>query len=189
MAETRTTAPFTQEYLQTILSYDEITGILTWKKISINKSNLLGKRAGSIYQSGHRYVQIDGIDYRTGRLIWFYVYGEWPEDFIDHKNTDKADDKLENLRIATNSQNQANRGLMVTNTSGVKGVRYEWQRSKWRAQIMVNGKSRNLGRYMTQEEAEDAYAKAAQEAWGDFSRTDNPQHAGTTLEDLFGPRK
>jgi hypothetical protein len=132
---------------------------------------LTWQRAGSVYANGYRYIQIDNISYRTGRLAWLYMTGEWPAAMVDHEDTDKANDAWRNLRLASNSQNQANRGVPSNNTSGTKGVRFETSRGKWRAQIVVNGRSKNLGRYATREEAMEAYATAAKAAWGEFART------------------
>lgn len=160
----------TQHYLKEVLEYNPECGIFTWRKVLYNHIHLLNTVAGSIYANGYRYVQIGGKDYRAGRLAWFYVHGEWPAAYVDHINGNRADDRIENLRLATNSQNQANRGVMATNTSGTKGVRYEASRRRWRAQITANGKSKCLGRFRSRDEAMQAYAKAAKEIWGDFAR-------------------
>jgi hypothetical protein len=151
-----------------LLEYNPATGEFFWK---VSKATAkVGDMAGSVYQNGYRYIQIDGLDYRAARLAWFFVTGEDVEVFIDHRNGHRDDNRFKNLRPATNSQNQANRGKPANNTSGFKGVRFEADRMKWRAQIMVNGKSKNLGRYNTCEEAKLAYEKAALEAWGDFAK-------------------
>lgn len=158
----------TQHYLQEILSYDPLTGIFRWKQVHL--SCLVGQIAGCEYANGYNYIQIDDKAYRCGRLAWLYSYGELPPDYVDHKDGNKGNDRLENLRLATNSLNQANRGAPSNNTSGTKGVRFEWQRGKWRAQIMINMKAKNLGRYNTREEAMEAYAVAAKAAWGEFAK-------------------
>ena len=151
------------------LEYNPATGEFLWKTSS--RGRRAGDRAGSIYPNGYRVIEIDGLDYRAARLAWFFMTGDDPVVYVDHINGDKQDDRIGNLRLATNSQNQANRGAPLNNTSGIKGVRFEADRMKWRAQIVVNGKSKNLGRFNTAEEAKAAYEKAALEAWGDFART------------------
>jgi|HubBroStandDraft_1064217.scaffolds.fasta_scaffold92742_2 hypothetical protein len=161
----------TQHQLQEIIRYEPETGKFYWQKPPSNKHFLVGTVAGSIYANGYRYIQINGTSYRSGRLAWLYMKGVWPEAFVDHKDLNKANDAWDNLRLASDSQNQANRGNMCTNTSGTKGIRFEASRRKWRAQITVNGKSRNLGRYSTREEAMLAYERAAKVAWGEFART------------------
>lgn len=171
MAETRTENLISRAELYSLLHYDPHSGLFFWRRVDPNHTHLLDQQAGSIYSSGHRYIQIKGVDYRCGRLAWFYMTGEWVSDFIDHKDGDKANDRITNLRPATNSQNQANRGLMLTNTSGLKGVSYQRSRNKWIAVITVEGKAKNLGRYATKEEAAAAYDLAAIAAWGEFAVT------------------
>ena len=161
----------TQHELKRRLRYNPETGVFIWTKPAINHKGLLGARAGSVYPNGYRYVQLYGKDYRTGRLAWFYMTGVWPTKHVDHKDLDKANDAWSNLRLATDSENGANKGVAKNNTSGTKGVRFETSRGKWRAQIKVNGHSRNLGRYATREEAMNAYERAAVAAWGEFART------------------
>ena len=159
-----------QHRLKQVLDYDPDTGIFVWKELKYNLVKFLGTRAGSVYANGYRYISVDGRDYRTGRLAWLYMTGEWPAAMVDHEDLDRSNDRWLNLRLATNSQNQANRGNMVTNTSGTKGIRFESSRGKWRAQITIMGKSKNLGRYGTREEAMTAYERAAKAAWGEFAR-------------------
>lgn len=89
---------------------------------------------------------------------------------VDHINGDGLDNRRKNLRAATKSQNRANQTRKVAGkTSKYKGVSWSRDRRKWRADIKVDGKRKNLGRFDTQEEARDAYNKAAQEAFGEFA--------------------
>lgn len=156
-----------QPYLKSILSYNAETGHFRWKIVS--KIHLLGERAGSLYPNGYRHIQVDGVAHREARLAWIYMTGEDPGDYVDHENTVKDNNSWANLRLATNSQNQANRGNPVNNTSGVKGVSWNGTRQKWCAAITVNGVARNLGRYRNFADAVEARRVAAIEAWGDFA--------------------
>lgn len=152
--------------LRQILEYDPGTGEFFWK---VSRGTVtVGTRAGSVYSNGYRYIQINEQDYRAGRVAWFFVTGEDPVDFIDHKDGDRDNNRFKNLRKATNSQNQANANWS-TNTSGFKGVSWQASRGKWYARITIDGKAINLGRYYSLSEAAKAYRRAAIEAWGEFA--------------------
>lgn len=169
MAETRVEGLISHEELTRRLTYDQDSGFFFWKD-RYTARDLMKEPAGSVYPNGYRYIEINGSDYRCARLAWFYINKEWPTDYVDHINGYRADDRLVNLRLANNSQNQANRGLMVTNSSGCKGVSFDRSRNKWRASITVNGVTRNLGRYKTKEEAAAAYDNAALSVWGSHAK-------------------
>lgn len=151
------------------LAYYNDSGIFAWRTARYNQLHRLTKPAGSIYPNGYRYIAIDGPDYRCARLAWWFVTNEWPDCYIDHINGNKSDDRFANLRLATNSQNQGNRGLMRTNTSGVKGVSINSRTGKWQTKITIHGRAKNLGEYRTLAEAGRAYRKAALEHWGEFA--------------------
>ena len=113
----------TAEELRELLRYDPNTGIFRWKVKQRRVSYGVGDVAGSLdSSSGYHRIRIDGRDYRASRLAWLYVYGRWPTDEIDHKNTIRDDDRLANLREATRGQNNYNTKRFSTNTSGLKGV-------------------------------------------------------------------
>lgn len=80
----------------------------------------------------------------------------------DHKNGNRADNRRENLRIATDAQNCQNRKLGTNNTSGFKGVYLHKASGKWHAKIRANGKDRSLGYYHNAEEAHNAYQRASE---------------------------
>ncbi len=88
---------------------------------------------------------------------------------VDHVNGDGLDNRRANLRITTRAQNLANSGGRE-GSSTYKGVSFESQTSRWKAQITVDGRNRSLGRYDTEEEAATAYNLAAVEAWGEHAR-------------------
>jgi hypothetical protein len=86
------------------------------------------------------------------------VHGEWPKHYIDHINGERSDNRLCNLREATNSQNQQNKKRAMKNSkSGVLGVFWDKERSAFRAEIRLNGKGKFLGRFKTAEEASEVY--------------------------------
>lgn len=90
--------------------------------------------------------------------------------FVDHINLNTLDCRKSNLRIATRSQNGFNRNAPSNNKSGVKGVYWDSKNSKWRAQIVVNGKKYQLGRFIDLNDAANAYAKAANKFAKEFAR-------------------
>lgn len=118
-----------------------------------------GKLAGTLTKGALSIkLKIDGRWYHllAHRVVFALANGRWPDDQIDHKNRSPADNRQDNLREATNAQNQQNRGLDRNNTSGCKGVTWAKLRGKWQAQIVVDGRSICLGRY---DRFEDAVAR------------------------------
>ena len=102
-----------------------------------------------------------------------------PKVFVDHKNGNGLDNRKDNLRMATNSQNQANRQKLRGGTSRYKGVCWNAKLSRWQAGIKVNGKSFHLGLFASETDAANAYDKAARERFGEFAYT-NSDHAKRT---------
>jgi hypothetical protein len=87
---------------------------------------------------------------------------------IDHRNGNKLDNRKENLRLATNTQNNWNKGKTSRNTSGVAGVSWFKQTRKWHAQIRVGGKRLHLGYFSSLDEAAQARNRVAKEKHGEF---------------------
>lgn len=148
----------TQSFLKEILSYDKNTGIFKWiKRIS------LGTHVGDIAgcDAGYIKIGIQGFSYPAHCLAWLYVYGEWPKGFIDHKDHNKGNNRLSNLRDVTISGNQQNRiRARKDNKVGLLGVSIQKKTGKYQAQIKKNNKSIFLGIYSTPEEAHNAYIEA-----------------------------
>ena len=97
-----------------------------------------------------------------------------PDPEVDHINGKGCDNRRENLRAATRSQNNANQRKNSNNTSGFKGVHWRQDRSKWRARIEVNGKHLHLGLYDAATDAARAYDQAALQHFGQFARVNFP---------------
>lgn len=165
------------EFVSEKLDYDPISGKFYWKE-SVGRYNRIpkGSLAGGLNSEGYRYIRLGGKFYRACRLAWLLVYGEWPkeEDQIDHKNGDCSDDSIENLRISSQSQNQANKKRPRNNTTGYKGVSYrkECQRP-YKAQIGFNKKKIVIGYFYTPQEAHEAYLAKAKELHGKFANAGN----------------
>lgn len=106
------------------------------------------------------------------------IAGAGPEEKVDHANRNGLDNRRVNLRIATNSENGANRvpdNRRAGRTSRFKGVSWSTTREKWQAYIHYQGKTRYLGRFAEEEAAARAYDAAAVEAWGEFARLNLPE--------------
>lgn len=158
------------EEIKEYLSYDKLTGNLTWIKRAGTRGTL-GSIAGTVKQcgTGHVAIKFKGISYQAHRIAWFIEKGTQPPDAIDHINETKIDNVGDNLRGATTSENTCNRGKQSNNTSGYKGVSWHIGSSKWRAYITKDGKQYYLGYFDTTEEAYTAYCEASKELHGEFS--------------------
>lgn len=148
------------EALKKRLHYDPESGLWT-------RFNRPG-RVGTVHL-GYIFIHICGEKYSAHRLAWFYMTGEWPSNDIDHRDTNRSNNRWINLRLATKSQNGANRHPQRNNHSGIKGVR-QMRSGRWEARIRINDKPTYLGRYDTAEEAKTAYLKVALKHFGDFAR-------------------
>ena len=150
------------------LSYDSSTGELTWLQKSACNINI-GDVAGSIGGNGYTQVKFKYRKYSAHRVAWFLYTGKQPPDFIDHKNGNKSDNTWDNLREATCSQNQQNKGKPCTNISGYKGVSWYKKSNKWKAYITLDSKQYHLGLFGTPEEAYKAYCVAADKLHKQFA--------------------
>ncbi|MEI7998669.1 MAG: HNH endonuclease [Candidatus Omnitrophota bacterium] len=158
----------TQEQLKEILHYDPETGSFTWAKSG--RRIKIGKVAGGLEKGGYIRIRIFGKMYFAHRLAWLYMTGSFPPELIDHDNGNPSDNRFVNLREATRSENQANRGKTKANASGFKGVYWDKKAKKWKAQIGFESKTKYLGLFDTKEEAHDVYKKAADNLHGKFAR-------------------
>ncbi len=152
-----------QKRLKQLLKYNPETGRFT------------DLRTGRVYLGvtgeGYRQIWLDGHQYRGGRLAWLYVYGVWPDPIIDHINGNVEDDRLCNLRVATISQNGANRKCQKTLPKGVSiEAREKYSHNPYKAQIMCKGVRYFLGHFETIEEAKAAYDCKQSELFGEFAK-------------------
>jgi hypothetical protein len=154
------------EYLLSILDYDPMTGIFTWKARPgyIKKA---GRKAG---WSNGRYMSLRILDnnYPSHRVAWFYVHKEWPPELIDHIDRNGKNNRIANLRLASFSQNAINKPSSRKNALGVKGVTYAPHVKKFKSVAVLKGKLHFLGYYHDIESASAAYKAFAKEHHGEF---------------------
>lgn len=108
-------------------------------------------------------------NHTIGLLSRFITNTTNPNIEVDHKNHDTLDNRKENLRPCTRSQNRANQLIRIDNTSGAKGVSWKKDVKKWEAYIDFNGKRKRLGYFTNKKEAIMAYNKAAITYYGEFA--------------------
>jgi hypothetical protein len=149
--------------LRELLDYDPDTGNFSWR-VGRRGGSYAGHIAGAVNRDGYIEIRIDRRLYKAHRLAWFYVNERWPIEHIDHVNGKTGDNRISNLREATNAQNLQNRhGAQANSRSGLIGVTWHKQNERWRAEIVVNGTKKHLGYFETPEQAHAAYLKAKAE--------------------------
>ena len=132
---------------------------------------VIGCQPKTLGNRAHRYtsVKIAGKSYRLHRLIYMYHHGEVPEQ-LDHINGDLLDNRIENLRAVTHSQNCMNRKMRKNSTSGIKGVHWNSKKEKWVACVGLNYKSYGAGEFDTKEEPAAAVAKLREKLHGEYAK-------------------
>ena len=138
-----------QETLKEKISYDSLGGGFLRKK-----------RAGYVpagtISKGYVRIMVNGKIYPAHRLAWLYVYGVMPDGQIDHINHDKSDNRIDNLREVSHSENQKNKPLCRRNKTGYNGVGWIGRLGKWTAYISEGGKTNNIGLFSDVERAIEA---------------------------------
>jgi len=145
MAKTRL---ISQDELRQKVSYDLATGIFTNKKTN--------KKLGTIDEYGYVRVCVDYVVYKSHRLAWLYMHGNFPNHQIDHIDHDRTNNKINNLRDVTHNENSKNLSISPLNKSGFTGICWCNTYMRWHARIYVNGKSIHIGYFLNKEEAINA---------------------------------
>ena len=123
-----------QNALKTVFDYKD--GVLYWQKT--------GKKAGTLHHTGYTQISVNRKLYNAHRLIFMLHHG-WLPEVIDHIDGNRANNKIDNLRPASWSQNLQNMKLRPTNKSGCKNVSWSKEKCKWVVQLNVNKQRRFVG--------------------------------------------
>jgi hypothetical protein len=160
----------TRSRLKSLLHYDPDTGIWRWIAKSAPGSHVrYGDIAGTVTKQGYLRIRLHCEFYLAHCLAWLYMTGEWPPAEVDHKDVVPGNIRWENLRLATPSQNGANKRAQKNNKCGIKGVTI-LPSGRYRATIKKDGHVQQVGCFDTPEMAAMAYAAAAKEKHGEFAR-------------------
>ena len=190
------------ELLRKLLRYEPETGKLFWRNrdpLDLNTTDVRGdgwaaNSWNARYANKEAFLTKTSDGYFHGkvclrqikahRVIWCIQNGKWPVGEIDHIDGNKANNKIENLRDVTKSQNQRNRGSVKGSLSIYCGVTKKSE-AKWCAKISVNKKQIHIGYFDTEEDAARAYDEHALMYHGPYAKTNfayNPAEVAAIIK-------
>lgn len=170
----------THRFIKECFYYDFVSGNLIWrymgkdlfpneKSQKTHNTKYAMKTAGfkikTNYGKNYIRVSVKGHKLYAHRVIWFLVYGKWPDDEIDHIDGNSLNNRLHNLKVVSHIENGRNQKIHKNNKSGQSGVYYHKQSKKWKANIGVNGKQIQLGYFKDFESARKARKSAEKIHW------------------------
>ena len=141
---------------------------LSWKKSKFPQK--VGAMAGSIKSDKYWRIVVGGKTLLAHRIVWFLHHNCFPTADLDHIDNNRLNNKIENLREATRSQNNMNTPQSKRNTSGVKNVSFHKRQKKWEVRVQVNRKMINFGYYDDLELAELIAIEAREKHHGNYAR-------------------
>ena len=148
--------------------FDYADGKLLWKQ-KLNRSVVVGSKAGCVNNLGYEVITINGSKYKAHRLVFLWHHGYLPE-YIDHIDGNPANNRIENLRECSLSQNQWNRKVCKNNTSGYKGVWFSKQTNKWQVEVHSEGRKYYGGLFADAESANKAAIELRKSLHKDFAK-------------------
>jgi hypothetical protein len=154
----------TQEYLKELFDYKD--GNLYWKVKPANRVKI-GDKVGTL-KDGYLNTKVLGKYCRVHRLIFLIHYGYIPK-FLDHINNDRSDNRIENLREATHTENMRNCKTRSHNASGIKNVRWNRKNKVWTVRLMINKKETHFGCFKDVELAELVAIEARNKFFKEFA--------------------
>ena len=156
------------ELLESVKYDEKSPSGLIW--IKPKQKRKVGGIAGCKQKNGYWVLKFNYKQYQCHRVV-FKLHNKIniQHTEIDHEDKNPSNNTIENLRIASSSQQNCNTGIPRNNTSGIKGVYFHKKTNKWKAQIMVNGKNYHLGLFDCKYEAEKVAIKAREELHKEFA--------------------
>lgn len=145
----------TVERANDLLTYNPETGVIRWRNKRLDALSRFS--AGCVDSRGYIKLMVDGVSYGAHRVAWLIAYGKWPDDYIDHINQKKADNRLCNLRDVTHKLNTENVG--PKRKHGLMGTSFHKQSGLWHSTVGHNYKYHSCGYFKTEIEAHQAYLK------------------------------
>jgi hypothetical protein len=142
-------------------------GKLYWKKITGNRVSV-GDEAGSLQGDGYLKVCLLGKKYAVHRII-YAMHNQLNPEVVDHIDGNRLNNKIDNLRACTKTQNNTNTSIRKHNTSGCKNVSFHKQTGKWRVIVRKDGKPHSFGLYDDIELADLVALEARNKLHGDFA--------------------
>jgi hypothetical protein len=140
--------------------FEHTDGVLYWK-VSPKPGVKIGDTVGYTNEEGYTYTQYKGKRYMVHNIIYEMVFGSIPDGMVvDHIDRNPLNNRPDNLRLATLSQNQGNRG----SKRKFKGV-YKYRNGKYRACIA----GKHLGYFDCKKQAALAYNEGARSLWGEHA--------------------
>lgn len=129
-------------------------------------SKMVGKTAGGDDGHGYLMCMLLGMKFKVHQVVWLLNTGEFPRLPIDHINRCRKDNRIENLRLATDQQNMQNIGTATHSTSGTWKCRTS---GRYAARVTYKGEKHYLGYFDTAEEANAAYVELKRNLSREFS--------------------
>jgi len=159
----------TQQRLHELFDYRD-DGNLIWKvnKARAKAGDVAGCEAacnGIVYKQ----VKVDGKIYKLHRLVFAWHHGFMPA-YVDHKDRNGLNNRIDNLREATQSQNMQNCKMKRSNTSGERNVYWHARACRWFVRLSIGGRTKNFGTYESLEEASLVAHLAREKHFGEFAR-------------------
>jgi hypothetical protein len=157
------TRSITLEVLKSKLSYSPETGEFRWIDNFSSRARK-GAVAGTIGLHGYVHIRVNGVIHKAHRLAWLYEYGSHPTENldIDHINGVRIDNRIENLRLLSRTENLQNQRRATANNinSRLLGSHIHKRISKYQARIVINGVTKSLGYFDNPNDAHSAYVAA-----------------------------
>lgn len=171
------------DYLHQCFTYNPESGVLTWKvrprdhfasewSWTVFNKTWAGNETGTPSKHGYLKVCLNGKTLLAHHIVWCLCTGDWSTTELDHIDGVPQNNRIENLRQATDSQQAINRGKPKNNTSGFKGVYWHQPANRWYAQITKEGKTKHLGFFDNPEQAHLVRLVAAEQIHGEYARSE-----------------